>query len=107
VKPGVWQKQITSIFNGDSMKKIYIFNFVGFQFDDSEEHHQNGNFIIRAKDEPNAVKIFKKFFVSKHPYYSVLVERNFHKDGGLNKDVVNVTEVSENDVIITYDLGGY
>lgn len=86
---------------------IYIFNFVGFQFDDTEEYHQNGNFIIRAKDRSNAVKIFKEFFMSKQPMLSVLIERNFNENGDLNEDVVDITEVLRDDDIITYDLGGY
>ena len=85
---------------------IYIFNFVGFQFDDTEEHHQNGSFIIRAKDRFNTVKIFKEFFISKQPMLSVLIERNFHENGDF-RDVVDITEVLRDDDIITYDLGGY
>lgn len=85
---------------------IYIFNFVGFQFDDSEEQHQNGSLIIRAKDKSDAIKIFKEFFMSKQPMLNVLIERNFHENGDF-KDVVDITEVLRDDDIITYDLGGH
>ena len=89
---------------------VFIINFVGFQFDDSEEHHQNGYFIVKAENKTNAADKFLEFLISKAPALSVIVERNFDEVneiwGGPNKNV-DITEVSNDDEIITYDLGGY
>lgn len=87
--------------------KIFIFNFVGFQFDDDDdEYHQNGSMILKAEDKADAIKKFKKFFEVRHPSLSALVERNFNEDGTPNKNV-DITEVPEGDDNIAFDLGGY
>lgn len=90
--------------------KIYIINFVGFQFDDDEEHHQNGYFIVRAESKTDATDKLLSFLIARAPRYNVLIERNFDEEneiwGGPNKNV-DITEVSNDDEIITYDFGGY
>ena len=90
--------------------KIYIINFIGFQFDDSEEYHQNGHFIVRAESKTDAADKFLTFLHTKDPQLLVLIERNFDEAneiwGGPNKNM-DITEISDDDEIITYDLGGY
>lgn len=90
--------------------KVFIVNFVGFQFDDDEDYHQNGSFIVKADDKNDAVNKLLAWMVSRLPNYSVIMERNFDEVneiwGGPNENV-DVTEISVDEEIIAYDFGGY